>query len=87
MSTVAPPTTLLLVGLSPLPDILLPLVSRPGTVVIFYGEGVNTPWKGESHFYYLESDVLGRGRSPFSQCIDEGEVARRLLLAERVLTF
>lgn len=87
MSEAGPLTTLLLVGLFPLPDILLPLVSLPGTVVIFYGEGVNAPWNGESHFYYLECDVLGRGRAPFSQCIDEGEVARRLLQAKRVLTF
>ncbi len=87
MSAPTPLSTLLLVGLSPLPDMLGPLLSRPGTLVIFYGEGVNTPWNGEPHFYYLESDVLGRGRSPFSQCIDEGEVAKRLLEAERVLTF
>ena len=87
MSVPSSQETVLLVGLSPVPDILLPLISLPGTIVIFYGEGVNAPWNGEPHFYYLESDVLGRGRSPFSQCLTEGDVAGRLLRAERVLTF
>jgi len=79
--------TVLLVGSFPMPDILAPLVDLPKTTVIFYGEGVNTPWNGESHFFYLLTDVAGRGRAPFSQCLTDSECVRRLLSAGKVLTF
>ena len=79
--------TILLVGSFPMPDILAPLTALPKTAVIFYGEGVNTPWNGESHFFYLMTDVTGRGRSPFSQCLTDSECVRRLLSAGKVLTF
>lgn len=75
----------LLVGTSPVPEILHHMVAD--SIVIFYGEGVNNPWNGERNLFYLLQDVEGRGRSPFSQCLSDSECVKILLSARKVLTF
>ncbi len=80
------PHILLFVGTCPLPPLVEELVSS-GAGVIFYGEGVNNPWSGERHFFYLLQDVEGRGRAPFSQCVTDEQCVQKLLTAQKVLTF
>lgn len=80
--------TVILVGTVPVPELVRELSGAAEEVrIVFYGEGVNNRWNGETNHYYLLTDVEGRGGGAFSQCLTDPECANMLMAAGKVLTF